>query len=259
MRTAIETPSTHVTGALNFRDLAGVRRGVVFRSGELSQLTEADFLTLESLGVGCVFDLRTDGERAAAPTVWSRPVIHAISVGFDRTEDPSTVLQTIMTSGVEPEHAMAAMQTVTARIAIEGAAEIGQVLLAIASGNEPAIIHCTAGKDRTGIVSAFLQTLLGVPEETVYEDYLRSNDTVPAEIARRRVMAAMAPSMSPVVSRMPPESIRILMSADRSFLDSAFAAVHSEYGSFDVYVSAGLKLSSADVEALRKRLLESAR
>jgi protein-tyrosine phosphatase len=72
-------------------------------------------------------------------------------------------------------------------------------------------------------------------------------------------MAATAPSASPVVSAMPPETIGILMSADRSYLESAFAAVGSEYGSFDAYVGEGLKLSPADVQTLRKRLLERQR
>jgi protein-tyrosine phosphatase len=209
--------------------------------------------------VGRIFDLRTDGERVSAPTVWRRPAIHPVSVGFDPKSDPSDVLQTLLAGNVEPEHATAAMQAITARIAIDGAPEIGQVLLALAHGDEPAIIHCTAGKDRTGVVSAFLQTLLGVARETIYEDYLRSNDTVAAEIARRKAMAATAPSASPVVSAMPPETIGILMSADRSYLESAFAAVGSEYGSFDAYVGEGLKLSPADVQTLRKRLLERQR
>jgi protein-tyrosine phosphatase len=258
-----------VTGALNFRDLGGaatsdghvVRRGVIFRSGELSHLTAADFKTLDALHVGYIFDLRTDGERATAPTVWSGvgPEIIPVSVGFDAKADPSAAMSPFMAKGATPDNAMAAMRAITAKLAIDGAPAIAQVLLAIGVGHEPAIIHCTAGKDRTGIVSAFLLTLLGVPKEAVYENYLRSNDAVPAEMAKLKASAGSASGVSSAVSAMPLDTVRVLMGVDRSYLDSAYAAIDSKYGSFDMYVRDGLKMTPADVQALRKLLLEPAR
>ena len=267
------SPAASITGPLNFRDLGGyaagdyfvVRRDLVFRSGELSRLSDADFQSLSSVNVGYVFDLRTDGERDAAPTAWQgpAPVIMPIPVGFDAKADPAAGMKVFFATGATPVNAMEAMRAVTAMIAIDGAPEIGTILHTIAGSDSAVIIHCTAGKDRTGVVSAILLTLLGVPKETVYQDYLRSNEATPAEMARLQA-AAKAPSgtgamLASAVASIPMETIRVLMGVDRSYLDAAFAAVDSKYGSFDGYFTQGLKLTPADIQTLRTRLLEPAR
>ncbi len=267
-------PSTLVTGALNFRDLGGystsqgqlVRRGLIYRSGELSRLTDADFRTLRAMQMAYVFDLRTDVERAVAKTSWrgDSPNIIPVPVGFHPDENPVTTLKALLLKGTDPQHADETMRAITAKIAIDGALVIGQVLRALANNQEPALIHCTAGKDRTGVVSAFLLTLLGVPMETVYEDYLKSNGSTPAEMERLKSAAAhamrgVAPGVMAPVSAIPIETIKVLMGVNRSYLDAAFAAVNDSHGSFENYVREGMKFTPTDQQTLKARLLEPAR
>lgn len=234
-----------------------MRRGAVYRSGELNGLTASDVETLASLGIRRIFDFRTNGERAAAPTRWTRnpPAILPVPVGFGADEDPGATLKVFFAEGPGPASAVAAMQAATAKIALDGAAGIGQVLRAIGAGESPALLHCTAGKDRTGVVAAMLLLLLGVPEERVYEDYLRSNDAVSAQIARFRAAGA-ASGMPPALAAMPPETIRVLLGVERSFLDAAFAAIRARYGSIDAYVAEGLRLTERDIDSLRAALLD---
>jgi protein-tyrosine phosphatase len=257
--------SPQITGAVNFRDLGGFRtedgrtvgRGLIFRSGELNTLNPADLETLSKLQIRYIYDLRTDAERASAPTNWTvaPPSIIPIAVGFDAKEDPSASMQAFFAEGTDPAHAMAAMRGATAKIAVDGAPAIGKILRALSQGDAPAIIHCTAGKDRTGVVSAVLLTLLGVSKEDVYNDYLMSNSAVSAQMMRlRQPRTGKASAPSPLAA-LPVDTIKVLMGVDRSFLDSAFAAIDAKYGSFTAYTSDGLKLTSQEVAALRSRML----
>ncbi len=261
-----------VTGALNFRDLGGirtsdgrtVRNGMIYRSGELSHLTSPDFDALAPLHIHYVFDLRTDAERAAAPTHWTtaQPTLIPISVGFPATEAPSSSMRRIFANGTGSDQVKDGMKAITIQIALDGAPEIGTILHDLATGDEPAIIHCTAGKDRTGIVSAVLLRVLGVPQATVEADYLRSNDAVPAQMARLHAAATTtatnAAAASPLAG-LPPDSIKVLMGVDPNYLSAAFAAIDTRYGSFDNYVSQGLKLSPSNIQSLRDKLLDPAK
>jgi protein-tyrosine phosphatase len=255
-----------LTRVLNFRDIGGVpgadgrlvRRGCVYRSGELNALTEADLQTLAPLAIRAIFDLRTDSERTIAPTIWNHgtaPVVIPISVGFDAHENPAASMKDFFARGVEPSHAAMAMQATAAKIAINGAPAIGRILRAIGQGETPALIHCTAGKDRTGVVSAMLLLLLGVAREAVYEDYLRSNEAVPAQIARLTDANGAPSGMPPVIASLPIGTIRVLFSVERTFLDAGFAAIETQFGSFDAYVADGLRLTPEDLQILRTRLL----
>jgi protein-tyrosine phosphatase len=264
---ASDTSSIHLDGVINFRDIGGiatadghkVRAGVYFRSAELSHLTEADLRATAPLHVRYIFDLRTDVERATDATHWTEnaPTIVPISVGMAANEPQSASIQRLFAKGTDPAHVNEAMRNLTAQIALDGAPAIGDVLRDLAKGDEPAIVHCTAGKDRTGVVTAVLLRILGVPMESIYADYVRSNEAVPAEMAHLRAAAASAPAatLSPLAS-LPPESIKILMGVDRSYLEAAFAAIDQKYGTFDTYVSNGLMLTPKDVQALRTQFLE---
>ena len=126
----------------------------------------------------------------------------------------------------------------------------------MSQGDEPAIVHCTAGKDRTGVVTAVLLTLLGVSKDNIYKDYLESNSAVQAQMMRMRQAHTETSPVSSALSALPLESIKVLMGVDRSYLEAAFSAIDTQYGSFQAYIADGLKLSQADVAALRTRFTQ---
>ena len=170
-------------GVANFRDIGGystgggheIKSGVIFRSGELSGLTPADQQTLVGLNIRYEVDLRTDAERAANPSNWGKKAPQLIWISVMQ---PNATVQTATQQFSEVKDADGArmrMAQTTADLAVNGAANIGRVLGELARADGPALIHCSAGKDRTGVTVAILMTLLGASRQDVYHEYMRSN------------------------------------------------------------------------------------
>jgi protein-tyrosine phosphatase len=254
---------TQLSGAANFRDIGGyqtsdghkMKQHVIFRSGELSGLTLADQQTLESLHIRYEIDLRTDKDREESPTQWGKkvPEVIAISVGHPRNEDTTRSVENSVAELQNREQAQRLMQQATARTAIQGAPEIGEVIQRLARGAEPALIHCTAGKDRTGVTVAILMTLLQVPRDQVYLEYLKSNQAVDQQLERIKMREKAGASSG--LSSLKPEVLRVLAGTEQSYIEAAFSAIDSQYGSFDAYVKDGLKITADQIQALRDRLL----
>ena len=262
--TYAQTPA--LTGAANFRDIGGyptqgghkIKQGVLYRSGELSGLTPSDGQTLANLHLQYEIDLRTDSERAANPSQWgdSAPRLISISVGQPAAASPMTKSQLDRMSQLKTAaDAKLLMQQATARIAVDGAAEIGQVLQRLAANDLPALLHCTAGKDRTGVTVAILMTILGASRDDVYREYLRSNESVQAQIDRQQARAQSGHD-SIGLGKVDPSALRVLMGTAPENLDASFAAIDAKYGSFAAYITDGLHLTPAQIQSLRNNLLE---
>ncbi len=261
---ALSADLTQLSGAANFRDIGGyktsdghkIKPHIIYRSGELSGLTPSDQRALEALHIRYEIDLRTDKERTESPSRWGKgaPQVISVSVGESRQSDP---IKTVRNSAAELRDAAEAkrfMEQTTARIAIQGAGDIGEVIRALAKGDEPALIHCTAGKDRTGVTVAVLMTLLGVSHDEVYREYMRSNESVDQQVERMKAREKTGASES--LSSLPPEVLRTMMGTQRSYMEAVFSAIDKEYGSFDAYTERALKVTPAQVHALRTNLLE---
>ena len=109
------------------------------------------------------------------------------------------------------------------------------------------LVHCTAGKDRTGIFSALFLSLVGVPAATVEQDYLLSN----AYYGTEGRIAAMAVSLKTSV-----DGARALLRVDASYLAAAFGEIGTTYGSLAQYRREQLTMSDAELEQLKARVLE---
>lgn len=254
-----------LTGVANFRDIGGystggghkIKSGEIFRSGELSGLTPADQQMLAALNIRYEIDLRREGERSAAPSHWGNdaPQVILIPVGLARDGKARDDRMRQLSQLKDAAEAKTLMQQATAAIAIDGAPDIGKVLSELAKGNGPALIHCTAGKDRTGVTVAVLMTLLGVRREDVYHEYMRSNESVDAQSQRQKVREQSGNDVYGL-SSLDPIVVKMLMGTDPSYLEAAFHEIDAKYGSFDAYTREGLRISSAQVTQLRKNLVE---
>jgi protein-tyrosine phosphatase len=111
----------------------------------------------------------------------------------------------------------------------------------------PTLTHCTAGKDRTGWSTAVILTALGVPKDTVIEDYLLTNELTAEQIESRIESAAALMDDS--------ELIRPLLEARTEYLEASFTEMRQKYGTFANYLRKGLGVSKADLEALKQNLL----
>lgn len=219
-----------VQGVVNARDIGGyrttdgrvVRSGLVYRTGELTKATDADLAALTARKVRSVHDLRTSYERLLSP---DRVPAGATENWNDVIgQAPPQVLASTLFAGTDLYRAF-----ITAPGADQAFAD---VLHDIARTSDGAVLyHCTAGKDRTGWMSAVLLTVLGVDRKTVDYDYLLSN------YYRNARDGDMVNGVS------------------QSALDAAFDQVDKSYGIFDNYVHQGLKLTDADIAALKTKLL----
>ena len=261
-----EVSIRHLTleGTPNFRDLGGyktedgrfTRWGLIYRSGVLTYLTPPDYQYLNQLHIHVICDFRTSRENAVAPEIWipGADVEHLhLPIGSSGKKGDATV-QTLLAGHPTPEQLRTRMIAVYSGMAFKGAPQFAGLFAAMETGPLPVLYHCTAGKDRTGMFSAFLLLTLGVPEKTVLADYALTNVYLQqgGEKAMRKMEHASADS---TLAQLTPEESAVLMAADPAYMQQTLKDIDAKYGSFAVYRREALHVSDADVEVLKRRLL----
>jgi protein-tyrosine phosphatase len=250
-------------GAHNFRDLGGyrtgsgrtVRWGRVYRSAKLCSLTDADADRLHALGILAVVDLRTREERKFEPSRWREPPPHLHVSGH---ESVGAIRQRIRAAGTSAAAAELVMLENYADRASSLRDEFRALFLLLAAGRMPLLVHCTAGKDRTGAACALVLEALGVPRETVLADYALTTRLLPRRAARGSgalpVGGRDAPSQK--TGRLPPEVLAAIWDARPAYLERMLEAVERDYGSVEGYLRDGLGLMAGEIEAIRQHLTE---
>lgn len=251
--------SLRLATAPNLRDAGGyrtadgrwVRMGRVYRSDQLDRLDDGDFARLAALDLGTVADLRTQAERDREP---DRMPPGAAYVVLDVAADSAGGLGGDMRQAMSMIAAGRGVEMLTeanrdfvvqpsARSAYEG------LLTRIATQDRGLLYHCTAGKDRTGWASAVLLSLLGVPRETVMQDYLASNEYLAAK--NRATLAAVGKSGAAI----DPAHLEDVLTVRASFIDAAFTEVDRRYGSMEAYARDALGIDAEMLQRLRARML----
>ena len=251
-------------GASNFRDFGGydtpqgrLRTGSMFRSDRLSRLTDTDYATIEPLGLRLVIDLRRSSERADEPTRWqgSRAPENLHVPVFEDDGTPTSLLQIAGDPQTRTAEAAAEMmREVYRRLVREPAplALFAATLRRLAVEDvSPFVVHCSGGKDRTGVFVALLQTTLGVPWESVLEDFMHTavlydGSALLAErshqILETHGVAMDADALAPVFG------------VDPSYLRAARTEAERIYGSWEGLLE-HLELTGVLREALRERFI----
>jgi protein-tyrosine phosphatase len=247
-------------GGRNFRDLGGyqtadghtVKWRTLFRSGSMHGLTEADHAYLDRLGLRVVVDFRDVNERAAEPAVWSGSTApRVLTTDYDN-----------MKAGLMPpgdmrnwtsEQARQAMAHTYPQMLTTFAPQYRRMFAELLANHAPLAFNCSAGKDRTGVAAALVLTALGVPRETVIQDYLLTNKYLNAAA----VISGQA-SANPAFqawARMPQPVLQAFMAADRSYIEAALAALDAHAGGASGYFKDELGLSQEDIATLRAAYL----
>lgn len=233
-----------LVGADNFRDLGGyrtadgrtVRWGRVYRSSELAGLTAADMAYLSEIGIEVIVDLRSERERAQNPNPVIEPLNpHELVLPVQqRGMEPNRVQQMIQTGTISAFYSSDVMLMAYRSFVTDHGQKWALLLQQLQDpGSTPLVFHCTAGKDRTGVIAALMLDILGVDAQTIAEDYALSNLTRDALIAQlgrdhlRRQQLGDVPEGSPPPQPpadwlpVPPEAIGDYMDHVRRDFGSA--------------------------------------
>ena len=250
-------------GSRNLRDLGGyrtmdgreIKKGVLYRSDHLSKVTKRDVERVAALGVKTVYDLRGEEERERDPQ--RLPEIVSMKVVslpiFYQGLDPYVTARRIVISGdVEEGEFHDVMVEAYRAYVLDFRTQWSLLLKGLAEpGTLPALIHCTYGKDRTGLAVAIVLRSLGVPRENVMEGYLLSNKFWESKTELYSCLANCASCF-----RTPRSEVRALMEVRPEYLEAAFAAIDEKYGSFEGYLHEGLGIDELTLQRLRSALLE---
>jgi protein-tyrosine phosphatase len=251
----------------NLRDLGGwptpdgtVRRGLLFRSAEFAGLAGDDLVAFERLGIGTVFDFRTEAERVAQPNTLPAHVAYIpLDVMADATNQSPAMLLRIVGNPKVAEELLGGGKA--SRLFQDAYREIiglpsarsayRRFFADLADGKHmPALFHCATGKDRTGWAAAAVLLLLGVSDEDVMADYLLTNEQ-------------LAPAVQPLIDRFvaaggDAELLAPVLGVRKEYLTAAIDEMRARYGDAEGYLTAGLCLDRAAVDALRHDLIAPA-
>jgi protein-tyrosine phosphatase len=239
-----DSPARHfnLAGASNFRDLGGypakdgrrLRWRRIFRSNHLGNLTAADIEVVRGVGLRSAFDFRGTEERIGA--VCALPEIAVYSLPVEPTVVATLRARLASNGALSPSDALDVMQESYRNYVRHNTPNFRALFGHLLEDRAPLVIHCTAGKDRTGFACALILHALGVPDHVIGEDYLLTN-----RYYRRD------PSAS---SDLPDDVRQVLGSVQASFLAAAFETIDAEYGDLESYFRDGLGLGPSERAAL---------
>lgn len=256
-------------GQPNFRDLGGygtpdgrsVKWGEVYRSGRLPKLTDKDVALLESLGIRTVVSLLTADDVEVYGH--DRLPAEAQEVSLPIDSDTATELANSATEALKTgdfSKIPVELNPEIHRLLVHDGQEQYSALLRLVAdaANRPLVFHCSHGVHRTGTGAAILLSALGVPWETVREDYLLSNQYRQAEVERR---LAQLRQMAAEKQGIPPEQVDMsnmeaFLIQQASYIDASYDEMVKTYDSVDTFIRDGLGLEDQEINRLQDELLE---
>jgi protein-tyrosine phosphatase len=241
-------------GAINFRDLGGyatqdgrhLKWKQVYRSADISKLSDSDLNILAARMISTVVDLRGVNESAKAPDRLNPNTDYILCpAGSDGDLNNWMKKLTSLTSGGD-----SMMVVYYSNTSYLGARykPFFEKLLSMPVGNA-LLFHCTAGKDRTGIGAALFLYALGVPYQIIVDDYLATNyyRAQDNDIKIKQMEQYM---------HINDQVAKDIMSANKDYLDATFASIVKQYGSVDNFLESEIGLDGAKIKMLKNKFLE---
>lgn len=253
-------------GGRNFRDIGGyrttdgrqVRWGKIYRSGVMAGLTLADMTYLSQLGVSVICDLRSPQERNAEPTPFLK-VDGVEVIAIDYNMDMSLGGLTSMRTRDQAIQGFAQAYVGFLDILTP---HYTRLFAELAAGRAPLAFNCSAGKDRTGMGTALVLSVLGVPRETILADYALTQVYTPPSMYKAMMASGggakkggMTAEQLQAFARMPPEVLDVMMGSDPGVMRLALAEVDRKYGGPIALTKAKFGMTDDKIAAMRKAYL----
>ncbi|GKT66638.1 tyrosine phosphatase [Colletotrichum tofieldiae] len=269
----LPSPPFHtIPGLPNFRDAGGypidaqpgriLRPGVVFRSAEPSRLTDKGITCLQDLGITHVYDLRSTielkrlAQAGASCDVREWPGAQRVFVPVFRDQDygPEAIAlryrnyssngiegftkayTDILRTASEPDHPNDPFRTILSH-------------LATPKPPSPILVHCTAGKDRTGVICALILSLCGVSDEVVAHEY--SLTDIGLQDRREEIVNHL---LATEALKGNPEGARRMIGSPKESMLATLAKLREDYGSVEAYVQTRCRLSAEAIDQIRSNL-----
>ncbi|WP_114522077.1 tyrosine-protein phosphatase [Altererythrobacter sp. ZODW24] len=251
-----------LSGVHNFRDYGGyassdggrVKSGLLFRSGQHQEASDQDLATIDALELRHVIDMRGNSERRSYPC--RRSDNFQGQVVFYDGETAALAPHVEAAQGaLDVATAHAKMERLYSRLPFREPliAVLRDYFAALASGQGASLVHCLAGKDRTGMAVALVHHTLGVHPDDAMEDFLLTNTAGNIDARIEAGAGAIREKWGPLSD----DTIRVLMGVDARYLEAAREALVDEHGSADVFLKDVLGVDEAMRASLRLHLIES--
>lgn len=248
-------------GIHNFRDFGGyatasgrrLQGGRLFRSANHHRASDADLDRLRALGLGVIVDLRQPDERRREPSRrWDGFACQVVE--NDLVEDHLSFAQLVKDSDLSAAWFRDHCLGFYARAPYEPRHVdlYRRYFRALADSDGAVLVHCAAGKDRTGLICALTHHVAGVHRDDMLQDYLLTNDE--ARMAAK--IESIGPFLERLTGRRPTEeALRVAVGVHADYLERAFEVIEARDGSLDGYVERTLGLGADLRERLQDRLL----
>jgi protein tyrosine/serine phosphatase len=246
-------------GVRNFRDFGGyradggaVRRGRLFRSAHFAEASPQDAARLDALDVRVIVDLRRPQERMAQPSRW--PLQGQAEILADHDGPPETTEAPHIAFLRQPDLSAEAVDRFMIGLYRAFPFEArhrrlyGAYVRALADGEGASVVHCAAGKDRTGLICALVLRELGVHRDDVLEDYLLTNTVAHADGRAEQVRAMIEQHLGRSLDR---DAILPMLGVRTAFLEAALEAI----GDVDRYLEDALGIDTHTRQRLKDRLI----
>ena len=250
-------------GIENFRDFGGYRtacggtlkRGLLYRSANHAYASDADLARMRELGLAAIIDLRRTREREREPSKrW--PGFAAAVVENDILSDHADWADVMKDADVDADWFRKDSLAYYRNAPFEPRHFdlFGRYFRTLAEVEGPIVVHCAAGKDRTGLICALTHHIAGVSHDDMLADYLLTNDE--ARMARK--IGFLGPWLRDTLGKVVSEdALRVAVSVSPDYLDTAFAAIAERYGSIDRYIREALGVDEALRARVAARLVEA--
>lgn len=247
----IELEGTH-----NTRDLGGylinnhiVNSGILFRSDKLTNLTDNDVIEIKNQGIKRIIDFRSETERLREPSVLIEGIEY-INMPIDADKKITNEIYEILRNGKKKDMKEFLIEA-NRDFVLEHKDIFSKFLKKIIANPLPTLFHCTAGKDRTGFATFLIYSILGLDEETIIEDYLKTNYFI------RDSMDEQIENIGKIMDLNENESLAILplLKVDIDYINMAIETYKKNYGSVENFIHYGLNISYEEQERFKVLML----